>query len=169
MYRVDFARPLNCECLRCKIIFIILITIRFLCLFILRHHIQFQTNPSVVNLSLGTARSSFIDWAVTEVGDSTSCQYVYADRIFDQLIHAGCHVVAAAGNHDNDAKYYSPAGIESAITVGASTFTNSRAWFSNKGDCVDVYAPGVFIYSATHCDNDNKGNEVSSQCVCWST
>jgi len=59
-------------------------------------------------------------------------------------------VVAAACNNDNDAIYYSPAGVESVITVGASTFTNSRAWFSNKGCLVDVYAPGVFINSATH-------------------
>ena len=59
------------------------------------------------------------------------------------------HVVTAAGNTDEDAKYYSPARMTAIITVGASTFTDSRAWFSNKGELVDVYAPGVFIFSAT--------------------
>lgn len=66
-----------------------------------------------------------------------------------QLIDRGVHVVAAAGNTNNDAMHHSPARMPSVITVGASTFTNSRAWFSNKGPLVDVYAPGVFICSAT--------------------
>lgn len=87
-------------------------------------------------------------------------KYVHIDSVFDQLIARGFHVVAAAGNHDNDAMYYSPAGVESVITVGASTFANARAWFSNKGRYVDVYAPGVFIYSGTHCDKGKKDNEV---------
>jgi subtilisin family serine protease len=46
--------------------------------------------------------------------------------------------------------YYSPASSDSVITVGASTFTDTRAWFSNKGSLVDLYAPGVFINSASN-------------------
>jgi subtilisin family serine protease len=50
--------------------------------------------------------------------------------------------------------YYSPARVPEAVTVGASTFSDSRAWFSNKGYLVDIYAPGVFIKSASNLDVD---------------
>jgi len=101
---------------------------------------------SVVNLSLGSTRSKLID------------------DVVEELIELGVHVVAAACNHNNDAIYYSPAGRESVITVGASTFTDARAWFSNKGSLVDVYAPGVFINSATYWSGeDNKGNSTETE------
>lgn len=74
----------------------------------------------------------------------------------------GVHVVAAACNQDNDVRYYSPARVDSVITVGASTFTDSRAWFSNKGALADIYAPGVFITSATH--NPNHPNVCYGFC-----
>ncbi|KAF8901907.1 peptidase S8/S53 domain-containing protein [Gymnopilus junonius] len=98
----------------------------------------------VVNLSLGSPRSIIVDIIVEEV------------------LKIGLHVVTAACNHDNDAMYYSPAGVESVITVGASTFTDSRAWFSNKGSTVDIYAPGVFITSATYNPNHPNDTELKS-------
>jgi cerevisin len=42
---------------------------------------------------------------------------------------------------------YSPARAEKAITVGASTIFDERAYFSNFGKCVDVFAPGLNIES----------------------
>lgn len=53
----------------------------------------------------------------------------------------------AAGNDNDDACNYSPAGAELAITVGASTLYDERAFFSNYGPCVDVFAPGLDIQS----------------------
>lgn len=53
----------------------------------------------------------------------------------------------AAGNDNRDACRYSPAAAEKAITVGATSLLDSRAYFSNYGSCVDVFAPGQDIQS----------------------
>ncbi len=64
----------------------------------------------------------------------------------------GITVVAAAGNSNTDACGISPARAPSALTVAASTITDSRAAYSNFGTCVDLFAPGgdasAPIYSA---------------------
>ena len=51
------------------------------------------------------------------------------------------------GNDNRDACNYSPAGAESAVTVGASTLGDERAYFSNYGKCVDIFGPGLNILS----------------------
>ena len=51
------------------------------------------------------------------------------------------------GNDDRDACNYSPAAAEKAVTVGASTLGDERAYFSNVGKCVDIFAPGLNILS----------------------
>ena len=52
-----------------------------------------------------------------------------------------------SGNDNRDACNYSPAAAENAVTVGASTLGDERAYFSNYGKCVDVFAPGLNIKS----------------------
>ena len=59
----------------------------------------------------------------------------------------GLHFAVAAGNEDQDACNVSPAGAKNPVTVGASTIADERAYFSNKGECVDVFAPGLNILS----------------------
>jgi len=86
--------------------------------------------PAVANLSLGGDASPAVDAAV------------------DRLIDSGVTVVVAAGNEDQDACEVSPARVPRALTVGASTISDSRAYFSNWGGCVDVFAPGEDIVSA---------------------
>lgn len=44
---------------------------------------------------------------------------------------AGVHFAVAAGNDNRDACDYSPAAAAKAITVGASTIVDDRAYFSN--------------------------------------
>jgi cerevisin len=51
------------------------------------------------------------------------------------------------GNDNRDACNYSPAAAEKAVTVGASTLSDERAYFSNFGKCVDIFAPGLNILS----------------------
>ena len=56
----------------------------------------------------------------------------------------------AAGNDNRDACSYFPAAAEKAITVGASTLGDDRAYFSNYSKCADVFAPGcqsAFLWS----------------------
>jgi subtilisin family serine protease len=62
-------------------------------------------------------------------------------------VAAGLFFGIAAGNSNDDAKYYSPASEPSACTVGATDSSDARASFSNYGAGVDVFAPGVQILS----------------------
>lgn len=71
-----------------------------------------------------------------------------------KAVDAGIIVATAAGNNNEDACSYGPANMASSssgvITVAALNYTNSPADFSNYGNCVSVYAPGVSIYSAAN-------------------
>ena len=61
--------------------------------------------------------------------------------------------VVAAGNDNKKACDYSPASTDVAITVAASDKSDKRAWFSNHGQCVDIFAPGIDITSTTTCNS----------------
>jgi len=86
--------------------------------------------PSVANLSLGGGFSETQNDAV------------------EAAVNAGVVMVVAAGNDDKDACDYSPASAPSAVTVAASDSSNTRAYYSNYGSCVDVFGPGTDITSA---------------------
>lgn len=88
--------------------------------------------PAVVNMSLGGGASKSLDSAVKD------------------LVAKGVVVVGAAGNENADACGSSPARAPEALTVGATDKADRRASFSNKGGCVDLFAPGHQITSAWH-------------------
>lgn len=69
------------------------------------------------------------------------------DRAVGGAVAAGMHFGVAAGNEDQDACNVSPADVRAAVTVGASTIADERAFFSNTGPCVDIFAPGLNILS----------------------
>ena len=58
----------------------------------------------------------------------------------------GVVVVAAAGNSSSTTQSY-PAAYSNAIAVAATNADDTLASFSNRGDWVDISAPGVSIYS----------------------
>jgi cerevisin len=97
---------------------------------------------SVANMSLGGGKSRALDDAV------------------NKAVAAGLHFAVAAGNDNRDACDFSPAGAEKAVTVGASTLADERAYFSNHGSCVDVFAPGLNIKS-TWTGGGNATNTIS--------
>ncbi|CEP13842.1 hypothetical protein [Parasitella parasitica] len=97
---------------------------------------------SVANMSLGGGKSPSLDATVNGAVD------------------AGLVFAVAAGNDNKDACNYSPARAEKAITVGASTIFDERAYFSNFGECVDVFAPGLNIESIWN-TNDHATNTIS--------
>lgn len=99
---------------------------------VLRAYVQFTTLPSADTYVFGIF-----------CGDVAGAFYKASDG----------KIYAAAGNQDLDACGYSPAQILNAITVGATTDTDVRAGFSNFGPCVDLYAPGLFITSASIADD----------------
>ena len=80
------------------------------------------------------------------------------DSSIRQLIADGVSIVVAAGNSDADACNYSPSGVEFCTVVGASDINDQRASFSNYGNCVDIFAPGVNIKSTW---NDGGTNVIS--------
>jgi cerevisin len=69
------------------------------------------------------------------------------EQIVNAAVDAGIHFAVAAGNDNRDSCGYSPAAAEKAVTVGASTLLDERAYFSNFGKCNDIFAPGLNIES----------------------
>lgn len=85
---------------------------------------------SVANMSLGGGRSLALD------------------AVMKKAIASGLAFAVAAGNSNMDACQSSPAAVEEAVTVGASTEHDDRAYFSNFGKCVDIFGPGHYITGA---------------------
>jgi hypothetical protein len=86
--------------------------------------------PAVANMSLGGDVSVALETAIRN------------------SINRGVTYVAAAGNRGENACNYSPARLAEVITVGATDDTDTRAYFSNYGSCLDIFAPGFAILSA---------------------
>lgn len=101
-----------------------------------------SSGPAVVNLSLG--------------GDA----YAPLDEAVERTVAAGIPVVVAAGNDDVNACLQSPARAPHALTVAATDSKDRRAPFSNFGNCVDLFAPGVAVRSASNASN--SASEVLS-------
>ncbi|RJS20689.1 serine protease [Corallococcus sp. H22C18031201] len=92
------------------------------------HHIK----PAVANMSLGGDPSQAVDDAV------------------ERMVAAGVATAVAAGNDSANACSYSPSRTPNAITVGSTTSSDARSSFSNYGTCVDIFAPGSSITSASY-------------------
>jgi len=98
--------------------------------------------PSLVSMSLGAKGKSIVGKYAVE-----------------ELVNNGVSVVVAAGNSRDgqgpwDACTRSYGFITAAITVGSSDQQDQRSFFSNFGSCVDIFAPGTAITSASHQGND---------------
>lgn len=91
------------------------------------------SRPRVASMSLGGSGTSSSD-----------------RRAVDRAVAAGVSVVVAAGNENDNACRYTPAFVTSAITVGSTTSRDARSGFSNYGSCVNIWAPGSNVKSASH-------------------
>ncbi|XP_071477017.1 extracellular serine proteinase-like [Diadema antillarum] len=96
---------------------------------------QNARKPAIVSMSLTSLGSGSVDSAVNDV---------YND---------GITVVAAAGNDEANACFYSPGRNPNVLTVAATRDDDYEPAFSNYGDCVDLYAPGVDIISTWYTGN----------------
>ncbi|MFS8104952.1 S8 family serine peptidase [Lentzea alba] len=88
--------------------------------------------PAVVNMSLR--------------GNANQAQ----DTAVRNSIATGITYVVAAGNDGANACNYSPARVPEVITVGNTTSSDARNSGSNYGSCLDIFAPGTSVVSATH-------------------
>ena len=100
-------------------------------------------HPAVANLSLG----------------APDIDPVIDDAIKTSIAHGIVYTIGA-GNADDpqspphDSCTRSPSdlgGAGPAITVGATDGTDTRASFSNYGRCLDLFAPGVDVWSDWYC------------------
>ncbi|KAG5801738.1 hypothetical protein H9Q74_008138 [Fusarium xylarioides] len=96
-------------------------------------------NKSVMNMSLERNYSATVNSAVKKATD------------------AGITVVVAAGNRGRLALTCSPASAMTAITVAASGPDDRRAWFSNYGPCVNIFAPDIRIPAASSFVDNGPG------------
>ena len=109
---------------------------------------QNASGPSVANMSLGGGLSTALDNAVRN------------------SVASGITYAVAAGNENRDACGGSPARVDDALTVGATTSSDARASFSNYGSCVDIFAPGQSItapwYTSNSALNTISGTSMAS-------
>jgi len=86
--------------------------------------------PAVANMSLGGDPAPALDLAVC------------------RSIEAGVSYAVAAGNESQNACNSSPARVLQSVSAGATDRSDRGASFTNTGECVAVFAPGVDITSA---------------------
>lgn len=103
---------------------------------------------AIVSMSLGGGRSPALDNAV------------------QNLIAQGIPVVVAAGNEGSDACNFSPAATPEALTVGSIGQSGSVSYFSNTGSCVDLYAPGERIRTASWQGDDISVSSTGTSPAC---
>jgi cerevisin len=94
-------------------------------------------------MSLGGGASRALDDAVNKAVAAGLHFAVAAGMLHPFFILIRDLTIFFTGNDNSDACEYSPAAAEKAVTVGASTLADERAYFSNHGSCVDVFAPGM--------------------------
>jgi len=98
--------------------------------------IAYHQSPAVINLSLG-------GWYFEPMNEAIAA-----------AVNAGIFVGVSAGNDYDNACYFSPASAPDATTVGATDAGDVEAEFSNRGSCVDIWAPGVDVTSAMMGDDN---------------
>jgi len=105
--------------------------------------------PAVISMSLG--------------GSGADPGYT---RVIDAAVARGVTVVVAAGNSNSDACNFSPAFAANAITVGSTTSTDTRSSFSNYGTCVEIWAPGSNVKSASHRSDTGSSTKSGTSMAC---
>ena len=120
--------------------------------------------PAIATLSLGI-----------QVG---SWSRVLEDAV-RSVVKLGVTVIVASGNSAVDACQVSPANVPEVITVAASDLKTKYNGTSNKGDpeniykwsntgpCIDIFAPGVDIFSA--CGGQSRCDEVKDDAYTYAS
>jgi subtilisin family serine protease len=104
--------------------------------------------PAVANVSIAGDPSNALDAAVQ-------------GSIADGVTYA-----VGAGNDSANACNGSPSRVVDALTVGATTSSDARYSHSNIGPCVDVFAPGKSIRSASRMSNTATTTHSGTSMAC---
>jgi len=90
--------------------------------------------------------------------------------VVDSAVRMGVTVVASAGNDGRTSNYdacrHQPGYLPSSITVGATDAEDRLASYSNRGPCVDIFAPGSFTTSAGHESDDQERVQSGTSMAC---
>jgi len=105
--------------------------------------------PAVISMSLG--------------GSGADPGYT---TVIDAAVANGVTVVVAAGNSNSDACNFSPAFAANAITVGSTTSSDARSSFSNYGTCVQIWAPGSSVVSASVSSDTGTSTKSGTSMAC---
>lgn len=99
---------------------------------------------AAINLAVAEG-ADIVNLSLTAKGESQAMTDAVNNAVANDV-----NVVVAAGNNgtDLDNIYYSPACIESAITVSATDRNDELASFSNYDGPIDIAAPGIDIKSS---------------------
>ena len=110
--------------------------------------------PAVANMSLGDI-----------IPTKTMGTNGPVDDAVKAIVASGVTLAVAAGNGwgngtvGADACMFPIANVPEAITVAASTRTDTRTTWTNYGECIDLFAPGSGITSATFDTDSSSGSK----------
>jgi subtilisin family serine protease len=112
------------------------------------------TLPASANMSLGDVVPSKTMGTSTEI-----------DNAVKALVASGVSLAVAAGNGwgngtvGADACMFPIANVPEAITVAATSATDTRTMWTNYGACIDIFAPGSSIVSSTFDSDTSYGSK----------
>jgi subtilisin family serine protease len=118
-----------------------------------------ESGVSIINVSAGFTRepqsaglACYLKEQLGIIPQGTCQQEViaainYICQVVETATNKGIMIVAASGNKGNLKEKSYPAACPTAIAVGATTSSDTRAWFSHYGPWVDIAAPGEGILS----------------------
>ena len=90
-----------------------------------------HVKPAVISMSIGGGQSETVNRAIRGA------------------IALGITVVGAAGNEGEDSCLHLMGGVPETLVIGASGYNDWREGYSNIGSCLDLFAPGGRITSAS--------------------
>lgn len=93
-------------------------------------------------------------------GETTTCP-TYMQSAIDYAVSKGSVVVVAAGNDSVDASKYSPANCNNVVTVAAVSMSGTKAYFTNRGNNIDVSAMGMGVLTLSGPDDVSFWNGTS--------
>ena len=103
---------------------------------------NYSSNTYLGVLYAATHGAKIINCSWGSYNPSTIAQ----DIINYVTLDLGCLVIAAAGNSNLETPIY-PASYDNVVSVGATTLTDERTFFSNYGRTLDLVAPGADLYT----------------------
>ncbi|MBB5935043.1 S8 family serine peptidase [Streptomyces zagrosensis] len=100
--------------------------------------------PGVINMSLGSGGANADPQGMREATK--------------RAVQAGFPTAISAGNSNQDSCGTSPGDTPEALSLGSTDSNNARSSFSNYGRCIDLFAPGGNINSASNSSDTGKAN-----------